>query len=247
MKRKLTLGLLVFFVGVLITACGGDETASTTVTNNNYPLDLRDVVPECIGHTNTCRRTVPSVLSITNTDLYLSVMGYNGNYLSQTDIEIPVIDLHRGVDGLVDNGLDLATDLGNCFIRVGLTRALVEGIKAITGGEVSGSATCGISTNEVANADKRLRGSETLGSQYNAEVIFYYHRNELDRVYLKVHTPTEDGRDDEINFMPVSGRSYLVNEGNDFMTEGTLVLDLSGNRLRLRLANGNQVATLRRR
>lgn len=37
MNKKLTLGLLVFFVGVLMAACGDDNSTSNTVTTNTIP------------------------------------------------------------------------------------------------------------------------------------------------------------------------------------------------------------------
>ncbi|MEM7647251.1 MAG: hypothetical protein AAF203_10095 [Pseudomonadota bacterium] len=247
MKRKITLGLLVFFVGILITACGGDESSSVT-NNNAIPLDLRDVVPECANAVNTCNRSVPARISISDRDLYLEAFGYDDTIGFSQDIRSDGFQIREGVLGLF--GLaDTVEDTINCAGNVLFLEWIADGLARVLdadGQEVE--AECRIGGTSSRSERKELSDGTTLAGSYNADLIFYYRDNILDRVYLNIKTPTLGGTGDVLNFYPQSGRSSLISEATSFSDEGDFILDLvSSERLRLRFRDGSQIGTIRQR
>lgn len=191
MKRKLTLGLLVFFVGVLITACGSKKSSTSNVTNN--PTEI--IGP--ISADDTCRAQgfcqKIGDYQITDQTQYGQVFpGYNTG--TGNTIQSPYDDQGWNWNGFFDSFKETAS---RCAVQTGWAY-----IVARLGGEAS--ATCEYQISDTRN-DIPTGG---LPINYPTTLNYEYASSTLSRVNLAIHDGTNGGNGRIIEFTPANNTSY---------------------------------------
>ena len=168
MKQKITIGLLVFFLGILITACGKKNNASPNHDDDWYYDNFRDItIPEDCGR--DCKRTMRDLtFEIEDKEEYAALFigdigsSLNGNYAG------PVLDIGNPSQ---DIGIQIANMFLNAFIPpvVNCGSAVLAGniLRRLAGNSAAIQAEC-----DVINGNRDLY--DDLRDSYGAEVDFHF-------------------------------------------------------------------------
>ena len=178
MKRKLTLGLLVFFLGVFITACGSEKsTPNISAANTKDDNGAKQYVDSSKSGGNcapNCSQTYSGQFVISDQQLYVSTFGYPSGQQQQAGtfgtIQAPFTN-----DGGYNQ--NFATSVGNCLFG-GL---LSWGFSYLTGSEAqygcgyeqTTTTTMGTGT-QYGTQYGTQTGSPALSSSYPAELTVDY-------------------------------------------------------------------------
>ncbi len=179
-KNKVTLGLLIFFLGALMAACGGNESSNTpAATNNNNLPDNFDTGN--YGCSDSCERDYDGTFRITDADEYLETFGYENSSGS-----------NLFGDGFFNQVLgEVATSIADpvmgavrCGTEIYVTRGIAElfGIDDI-------DVECSIVDSEYSFMDGLNGNSQDIGTtrpRATAELAIY--RNEVDAIRLTIRS-----------------------------------------------------------
>lgn len=154
LKRTVTLGILVFFVGILMTACGSDsspaaapagDTTTNTTNNNNLPFPTATGTATCATE---CGQTFQVRLQVTDQEAFSQLVGLNTN---SGGYDLSGIDLFDG------NFQPEREAISQCLWSIGMAAV----IKWITNGEVDASCSGTTTTTTTTTT-----GTGTVASHY---------------------------------------------------------------------------------
>jgi len=217
MKRKLTLGLMVFFVGVLITACGSKNSGSPAAApaeDKNTPTTFDDKV--CTNSNNIC--PINGSFIIADEALYLQAFGYQantsnifGNSFTQNVLgELAVAVIDPDIDP-IQCGKDIFTTL-----------ALAELFYAITGNNIDIEAEC-ITTSSISfNNTAGDTSGNTLNQTNSAVLEVAYNGNQATHLQLTIQNQAMNQSDVKV-FARNSSDVYVNSADN-----GLTIINRSG-------------------
>ena len=198
MKRKLTLGLLVFFVGVLITACGSKNSSTTT---NNDKGNTNIINP--INQDASCKAsgicTFTGTMTISNMDLYKQAFGYtNGN---QSGVIDPIYqngqwNTNGFFNSLIDTGANCAAQTGIAWILAQLGVNNTSADCTVVYGDSSTTTN-----NGVFNVSQDINPSPAVNLQGN------YSNSNLVSLGMAIRTGNNGGNGDTVEFYPENSNS----------------------------------------
>jgi hypothetical protein len=222
--NKITLGLLVFFIGVMITACGSKKSASNTTTNNTAETVTQNPVNP-INNNSSCAASgicsSSGTYSVTNPQLYGQALGYTAAATNSGQIQ-PVYNNNTWNLGGFFSSLIGST--ANCAAQVGIARLLVQiGVN-------SASADCtlayGTSTSTSTDTSGYPTGSYPVNLQAN------YSNSQFTSLAVIVRTGRNGGNGDVVEFYPSNDANYLYNNNR------SIRLNTSGTQLIMESAQG---------
>lgn len=231
MKRTFTLGLLVFFLGVMITACGSKKSSApatsntNTNTTNNYN-NYSQVPSDCSGQ---CSKDYSGTFTISNIDLYAAAFNYTGN--GNGGYQIGVIEPILNSNGSYNSGFlgSLGYTLVNGCLMPGIFAWLTT---RLTGADSSAQCTIGnMSTTNVGTGTGQT-GNTALSNRYNADLQVNYRNNALYSVVMMVRTGSNGGNGDIAEFFPRANSNYLYNN------TGNLALELTTSGINMHSQSG---------
>ncbi len=216
-KKKLLLGLLVFAIGVMFTACGDKNSTSNTTTNNEdqFPKSWED------DNCEDCQRIYEGTLNIVDGELYLEAFGYqSGNSLGSGDNIFDVF--------LQEAILEPVGGLLVCGTKVFLTEAIAElaGIDNI-------DIECTQEDINLFDNGNTVSGDELDDSSPSARIRVTFENGEARRIDLLVQDAVR-GEDDVESFYR-ERTDVFVN------TEDTLLLQNADGRIRFGTTNGRLI------
>lgn len=148
MKRTFTLGLMVFFLGLFITACGSKKSSSpattntTNTTNNNSGFTSIDTLPNgTTDCTNGCTRQRTLVIADQDAFAYMAGINQNNNNNYNGLFGSNPVNYNQGTGFNFNFGNTIAGGL-NCLVDAGIGLAINKWL----GGNVEGF--CGTSTTQ---------------------------------------------------------------------------------------------------
>lgn len=196
MKRTLTLGLLVFFVGVLMTACGSKSSSPAAPTNNtNFDLNNQD--PACMNSSSGC--DLNATYQITDAQAYADTFGYSSN--QDLTIEPFYNDQGSNWGGFWDS-------LRNVGGRCGTSYLWARFWSRVTDSDID--FECAV---QVSNGTSSQLAAEQLASSYNSNMSVYYNNGRADRVDVHIPTGSNNGNGDNVQFYYDEGdNAYYTND-----------------------------------
>ncbi len=229
LKRKLTLGLLVFMVGVLITACGSKKNDNSSKTNINNGGDVVTNVPPTLedNYCANCTRTIDGTFYLQDANLYLEAFGYSnstGNIFQNTGSVF-----QRILGEVAYDVLEPAVGTIVCGSRIFLTKEIAKifGVKDL-------DINCRTSDSEVFT--DIIGGSNTdyqLSSSYPAQLRVRYVNGRAEQVDIAVNTQLEGRADIEY---------FYYNQANIYLNqEQSLLLQNSDGRIRFGTSAGRVI------
>ena len=224
MKRKLTLGLMVFFVGVLITACGSDSNTTNTTNNNAAVSDLLTK-----GSCNDCIKDFNGKFVIQDDELYLEAFGLrSGSGL------ISLGNTNDGVRGILNQVLSNAAN--NVFGRVvcEADTRLNSWISDLFNDPEDHECTFERDGDFFGDDDD----DNNVRSSYNATLEIQYEDKKAEAVRLTVKSDLDD--DDQQEAFYFDRSKVYINR------EGTLMVVDEGDKLRLKTIDGNRIGYFRK-
>ncbi len=216
-KKNLTLGLLVFIVGVMITACGDKNNGGgATADANEVPQSWDERSCE------DCTRTYNGRFRIVDEDLYLQAFGH----VSGNDIGFGGNDVFNSVLGQI---LEPAAGVLVCGTQAFLTEAVANlfGIEDV-------DIEC---TTEDLDVFGTVNDYEDIRSEYNARIRVRYEDGRADAIEMTIDSNIDGGDDQEIFYYERSNR--FVNR------EDTLLLQNANGRVRLGTTGGRLIGEFR--
>lgn len=173
MKKTITLGLLVFFVGLLMTACGSDSSSSPTAAaptntntdNSNTPVVTGLPTPNGTSVTScssTCGQTQTVTLVITHSQAFAALVGLNTS--GGTNNGLNNFNMFNG-DGSLNFG-GLGNTIVNCGLGIGMAWLINELFNANTVGGCGGVTTT-TTTNTGSNS------GVSVASSYRVDITPY--------------------------------------------------------------------------
>lgn len=219
MKRKLTLGLMVFFVGILITACGSKKGSSNNV--NATPVGggiTTPVVPA--GCTTNCNTTQFGTLQISNPQLFEATFGTAGYTNGAVQ---PIQPLHTGSSwNLGGFGSSL---LNNAVVGCALP-ALGAWVTTEYLGAANASAECNLGFSGTNGYEQYNNGGYANGGVPTSMPVtmqYNFNQNQLFSVVMIVNNAVQGGNGQRIEFFPRANTNVLYSQS------GQLALAPSGN------------------
>lgn len=199
MKNKLTLGLLIFVAGALITACGSKKSTSTT--NNNTKDNPTTVITPITGDA-TCQAAgvchSQKTFTITNVDLYQQTFNYATHGAGVIE---PLY--HNGqwngdgfANSLVDAGL-------NCAAQVGIAKLLA----AIGINHTSAECTLAYGDSSTTTTSGGGFGGTSFNTTPRADIQANFNNSKLTSVVVMIRTGSNGGNGDVVEFIPENSNS----------------------------------------
>ena len=228
-KNKITLGLLVFFVGFLMAACGSkNNTANTTTTNNEIPKDFEDFNFEC---SDRCTRKYNGKFYIASEDLYLQAFDHTiasnnlfGDSLwNQSAGNLAIALLNPDVDFEQCGKVVLFSVLASQLLDIDDTNVLCT-----SDGFDEGSFGGGFGNDDV------------LRSKYTAKVELIIENNRVSDIRLTIASNVDGNGNDVVIFRSTGNDNIFESD------DGRLQLGNSNGRLRMITSGGGYVGYFQR-
>jgi hypothetical protein len=229
-KRNLTIGLLVFFLGVMMAACGGSKSnnnaAPTTPQEENFPNDFQSENNAC----QNCVRTFDGEFRVLDAGLYLEAFEYqtSGN-----------ISFGGGVfDQVLGEVLNPAANVAVCAGQVFFTQAVAEFFANAFGAGNNFDATSECTVSEIDFfGTGTVDNSFDLRDRYPARVRVQYQNGRAAFVELSIASDLANSPDQEI---------FRFDEGNVFINDSnTLLIQNANGRVRFGTTNGRVIGEFR--
>ena len=181
MKRKLTLGLMVFFVGIMITACGSKNNTSNTTNNNDKVVGIpTDTQQGC--NQSICSYNGNFVIDDEN--LYLQAFGYQSNSNIFGDNTF-----NQVLGSLAIAAIDPNSDPVQCGREIFASLLIAEIIKAISDPNFDVEVGCSaISSSTFTNTFGSTPGGTLNSNTYDSTLEVAYRNGEQYQLRLTVST-----------------------------------------------------------
>ncbi len=230
MTRKLTLGILALFAGLIISACGSKKSTSAPAApvDKDQPTNPTQPPANC---TNQCNST--GTFNITNMTLYMSTFGYSAGGGQQTGGGLAPIPPPLNNNGTYNpgffNGL-FVNIVNGCAVPLFIGWLSTE----ITGAPTSAECSFGSTTTVTTGTGGQQTGTQapTLASSHRVDLQYNLQNGNLFSIVVMIRTGSNGGNGDIVEFFPRANSNELFNAQNN------IALQQSGNSYKMVVPNG---------
>ena len=200
MNKKITLGLLVFFVGVLMAACGDDNNTTNTVTTTTIPKDFDTFDFGC----RSCTKSFSGKFYVQNHQYFEDGFDVDTNSNFGFDTSFDNNDLNIFRPGGLNNLINGVLDVGGNILGA---RAFCNGVDVFLDDE--DELECDLDT-VYGNSDDDLR--DTYASSVSIRVDA---NNRVTDIDLAITSTADDDYDENVreDFFDTSDRNVFDGNG----------------------------------
>lgn len=229
-KRSLTLGLIVFVVGAMLTACGSKNNTTNTTNNTTPPTALKGIDNSSDGCTNCIKSFDGTFYLASNADLYLQAFGHN----TQTDSTF--FGGNTVFDQLANAVLQPVAGLVVCGAKTYLTTQIAKALK-IDNVDVSCTQE---DLNYFQNVSTNSSNQSAVASSYAARIRVHYNGSgQADQLELTINSNLGPNGADDVEYFNFQSTGLYVNNAN------TMSIVNTDGYVRLATINGQVIGEFR--